>query len=265
MHSSSAIGVFDSGLGGLSVLADIRQQLPAEQLIYIADAAYVPYGDKNAEQIIERCILLSEFLLDRGVKALVVACNTATAMAIHVLRERWPNLLVIGMEPAVKPAAQFSQSGQVGVLATSGTLLSAKFAALRDQYAAKANLHTVACLGLVELIEAGELNSQATKELLSNYVQPLLDAGCDSIILGCTHYPFIKPLLRELVGEQVAIIDTGLAVAKRLQQQLAEHELLNQQVGRGEEKFYTTGESNKMQLGLELLWPEQAQAKQLLL
>lgn len=132
MHEQLPVGVFDSGLGGLSVLAEIRQLLPNESLVYVADSAHVPYGEKTAEQIIERSILLSGFLLDQGAKALVVACNTATAAAIKVLRERWPGLIVVGMEPAVKPAAERSVNGKIGVLATTGTLRSAKFAALLE-------------------------------------------------------------------------------------------------------------------------------------
>lgn len=256
MHRQLPVGVFDSGLGGLSVLAEIRQLLPQESLVYAADSAYVPYGEKTAEQIIERSILLSDFLLDQGVKALVVACNTATAAAIQLLRERWPSLIVVGMEPAVKPAAERSVNGRIGVLATTGTLRSAKFAALLERYSTQVQVFTQPCPGLVERIEAGELHSPATRELLAGYVQPLLDAGCDSLILGCTHYPFIKPLLAEMVGEQVAIIDTGAAVARRLQQLLSSAGLLAQ-TRQTADVFYTTGNVAAMQQALPALWPEQ--------
>lgn len=261
------VGVFDSGLGGLSVLGEIRQRLPAERLIYVADSAYVPYGEKTAEQIIERSIRISEFLLDQGVKALVVACNTATAAAIQILRERWPELIVVGMEPAVKPAAEQSHSGKIGVLATTGTLRSARFAALLERYSAQVQVFTRPCPGLVERIEAGELYSPATRELLAGYVQPLLEAGCDSLILGCTHYPFIKPLLREMIGEHIAIIDTGAAVARRLQQQLSEHGLLadNSGVGAGGETLYTTGSVAAMQQALPALWPAPGEVQEVFL
>lgn len=263
MNRQSPIGVFDSGLGGLSVLGEIRRIMPLEQLIYVADSAYVPYGEKRPEEIIERSIVISEFLLDQGVKALVVACNTATAAAIHVLRERWPTLICVGMEPAVKPAARVSKTGKVGVLATTGTLRSAKFAALLDKFSAQVEVHTQPCPGLVELIEAGELEGAATRELLAGYVQPLLQAQCDTLILGCTHYPFIKPLLRSLLPAHVEIIDTGAAVARRLQQQLAEHELLAD-ASAGADLFYTSGQLAPMQQALPVLWPQAVTVAQLL-
>ncbi len=256
------VGVFDSGLGGLSVLREIHQLLPAESLIYVADSAYVPYGEKTAAQIVERSIRISEFLLDQGVKALVVACNTATAAAIQLLRERWPGLIIVGMEPAVKPAAEHSAHGRIGVLATTGTLRSAKFAALLERYSSQVQVLTQPCPGLVERIEAGELDSPATRELLAGYVRPLLEAGCDSLILGCTHYPFIKPLLRGMVGEDVAIIDTGAAVARRLQQLLGDSGLLAPAPHR-EPVFYTTGQVAAMQQALPALWPGPAAVQEL--
>ena len=262
MHEQLPVGVFDSGLGGLSVLAEIRQLLPNESLVYVAASAHVPYGEKTAEQIIERSILLSGFLLDQGAKALVVACNTATAAAIKVLRERWPGLIVVGMEPAVKPAAERSVNGKIGVLATTGTLRSAKFAALLARYSAQVQVFTQPCPGLVERIEAGELHSRATRELLAGYVQPLLDSGCDSLILGCTHYPFIKPLLAEMVGEQIAIIDTGAAVARRLHQLLGEAGLLAETRSNAD-VFYTTGSVAAIQQALPALWPEQTVVNEL--
>lgn len=262
MQTEAAIGVFDSGLGGLSVLAEIRRLLPQESLIYVADSAHVPYGEKTAAQIIDRSLLLSGFLLDQNVKALVVACNTATAAAIQVLRERWPNLIVVGMEPAVKPAAALSKSGKIGVLATTGTLRSAKFAALLQRYSDQVEVLTQPCPGLVEQIEAGQLDSPATLQLLEQYTRPLLAAGCDSLILGCTHYPFIRPALQQLVGEQVAIIDTGTAVARHLRKRLEQHELLN----KGEQQpdvFYTTGSLAAMQQSLPALWHAPVEPREL--
>ncbi|MGI6407347.1 MAG: glutamate racemase [Thiopseudomonas sp.] len=262
MHGQMPVGVFDSGLGGLSVLSEIHLRLPQESLIYVADSAYVPYGEKTAAQIVERSILVSEFLLDRGVKALIVACNTATAAAIQTLRERWPGLIVVGMEPAVKPAAQQSQCGKIGVLATTGTLRSARFAALLERYSEKVQVYTQPCPGLVERIEAGELASPATRELLAGYVHPLLAAGCDCLILGCTHYPFIKPLLRELVGDGIAIIDTGAAVARRLHCLLDEAGLLAAGPAATLE-LHTTGDMAAMQQALPALWPGSACVQEL--
>lgn len=262
MQTEAAIGVFDSGLGGLSVLAEIRRLLPQESLIYVADSAHVPYGEKTAAQIIDRSLLLSGFLLDQNVKALVVACNTATAAAIQVLRERWPNLIVVGMEPAVKPAAALSKSGKIGVLATTGTLRSAKFAALLQRYSDQVEVLTQPCPGLVEQIEAGQLDSLDTLQLLEQYTRPLLAAGCDSLILGCTHYPFIRPALQQLVGEQVAIIDTGTAVARHLRQRLEQQELLNQGAQQPD-VFYTTGSLAAMQQSLPALWHAPVEPREL--
>ena len=254
MHKDAAIGIFDSGLGGISVLHEIRRLLPNESLIYIADSAHVPYGEKSAEFIVKRSVAISEFLLAQPVKAIVVACNTATAAAVTELRQRWPDVLIVGMEPAVKPSVQASKSGKIGVLATTGTLRSARFAALLERYACGVEVITQPCPGLVELIEAGELHSASTRALLATYVEPLLAVGCDTLILGCTHYPLLKPLLRTLVADDVQLIDTGEAVARRLRSELGKQGLLT-----GEHKptdlFYGSGDICKTEHTLALLWP----------
>ena len=209
MSSEAPVGVFDSGVGGLSVLREIRARLPGESLLYVADSGHVPYGEKSPEYIRERCRQIADFFLEQGAKALVLACNTATAAAVAELRERHPGLPIVGMEPAVKPAAAATRSGTVGVLATTGTLKSARFAALLDRFAGDVRVITQPCPGLVECVEQGALDAPATRALLDAFVQPLLAAGCDTLILGCTHYPFLKPLLRQLVPAQVELIDTG--------------------------------------------------------
>lgn len=223
--SEAPIGLFDSGVGGLSVLREVRALLPAESLLYGADSGHVPYGEKSPEFIRERSQKIAEFLLGQGAKALVLACNTATAAAVADLRERYPELPIVGMEPAVKPAAAATRSGVVGVLATTGTLKSARFAALLDRFASDVRVITQPCPGLVEQIEAGELDAPRTRELLQGWVGPLLAEGCDTLILGCTHYPFIEPLLRAMVPESVSLVDTGAAVARRLQVLLEQHGL----------------------------------------
>lgn len=228
MANNAPIGIFDSGVGGLSVLREIRQRLPNESLLYVADSAYVPYGEKSPEFIRQRCQAIAEFLLNQGAKALVLACNTATAAGVSELRERYPNLPIVGMEPAVKPAALVSHSRVVGVLATTGTLKSAKFAALLDRFAHDVRVIMQPCPGLVERIEAGDLRSPLLRQMLSNWVAPLLAEGCDTLILGCTHYPFIKPLLGELLPAGVQVIDTGAAVAKRLEQLLLSQQALGE-------------------------------------
>lgn len=254
MDKHAAIGVFDSGLGGISVLQAIRNLLPSESLIYIADSAHVPYGEQTSEFIVQRSVAISEFLLAQPVKAIVVACNTATAAAVGELRQRWPDVLFVGMEPAVKPAAQASQSGKIGVLATTGTLRSARFAALLERFASDVEVITQPCPGLVELIEAGELDSAVTQALLNSYIEPLLQAGCDTLILGCTHYPLLKPLLQRMVPEHVQLIDTGDAVARRLHSELGKRSLLAE-TRPPQERFYGSGDTCATERTLAKLWP----------
>ncbi|WP_422999104.1 glutamate racemase [Undibacterium sp. Ji67W] len=226
------VGVFDSGIGGLSVLQHIRHILPHESLIYFADSAFAPYGEKSEADITERCIAVTEFLLQQHIKALVVACNTATAAAINALRERYPDLIIIGIEPGLKPAAALSQNKIVGVLATQFTLQSEKFYNLRTHISAETavKFEEQACVGLVNQIEKGELRSVATLKLVRNYVTPLLQAGVDTIVLGCTHYPFVSNLIEQVIREfksenqthttNIQLVDTGLAVAAQLQRLL---------------------------------------------
>lgn len=199
MVKGAPIGVFDSGIGGLTVLEEIQQLLPHESLLYVADCGHIPYGEKTPAFILERSRSVAEFFRERGAKAFVIACNTATVAAVADLRQDYPDWPLVGMEPAVKPAAAATRSGVVGVLATTGTLQSAKFAALLDRFATDVRVITQPCPGLVELIEAGDLNSPALSALLQGYIEPLLSAGCDTIILGCTHYPFLKPLLAQML------------------------------------------------------------------
>ncbi|MFP6799502.1 MAG: glutamate racemase [Pseudomonas sp.] len=253
MASNAPIGVFDSGVGGLSVLREIRALLPNESLLYVADSGHVPYGEKSPEFIRERCRVLAAFLLAQGAKALVLACNTATVAGVAELRELYPQLPLVGMEPAVKPAAAATKSGVVGVLATTGTLKSAKFAALLDRFATDVRVITQPCPGLVELIEAGDLNSPALHSLLQGYIEPLLSAGCDTIILGCTHYPFLKPLLAQMLPPSIILIDTGAAVARQLKRLLGERDLLA--IGEPEPaQFWTSGDLCHLRNILPTLW-----------
>lgn len=224
--NNSPIGVMDSGVGGISVLKHIHALLPQENLIYVADSLHAPYGSKTAEAIKTRCFAVADFLVEKGVKSLVVACNTATAAAIDDMRARYA-LPIIGMEPAVKPAAAATQNGVIGVLATVGTLKSAQFAALLESYGRNVKVVTQACVGLVECIERGELNSPNTLHLIQQYCAPLLNEGADTIVLGCTHYPFVKDVIRTTVGDSVTLIDTGAAVASQLKHQLLVNNLLN--------------------------------------
>lgn len=254
MLNQGAIGVFDSGVGGLSVLREIRSQLPAESLLYVADAAYVPYGEKSPTLIRQRCQRIAGFLQEQGAKALVVACNTATAAAVTELRQKYPQLPVLGMEPAVKPAAAATRSGVVGVLATTGTLKSARFAALLDRFAGDIQVLTMPCPGLVERIEQGELDSPYLRQMVQGFVQPLLNEGCDTLILGCTHYPFIRPVLTALLPPEVILIDTAAAVARHLAFRLDGLSLLNPEGGTGSVQFWSSGACAPMAQVLPVLW-----------
>lgn len=251
--TDAPIGVFDSGVGGLSVLNEIRSLMPNESLLYVADCGHIPYGEKTPEFIRQRCVVMAEFFQQQGAKALVLACNTATVAGVTDLRERYPDWPIVGMEPAVKPAAAATRSGVVGVLATTGTLQSAKFAALLDRFALDVQVVTQPCPGLVELIETGDLVSPTIRNLLHSYVEPLLAAGCDTIILGCTHYPFLKPLLREMIPESISLIDTGGAVARQLQRLLTQSDLLASGPAL-ETGFWTSADPENFRNILPLLW-----------
>ncbi len=252
--TSLPIGVFDSGVGGLSVLRHIREELPHENLMYVADSAFAPYGSKSPQQIQHRAVLIAEFLLAQQAKALVIACNTATAAAVRLLRERF-SVPIIGMEPAIKPAVAATRSGVVGVLATSGTLRSAQFAALLENYRQGVRIETQICHGLVECVERGELDTPATRELLWGYVKPLLDAGADTLVLGCTHYPFLRPLIEDMTDGRAALIDTGAAVARQLRRRL-ESGNLAAAGGEGGSQFWTSGDAGQGRYVMGLLCKE---------
>lgn len=221
------IGVFDSGVGGLSVLRHIRALLPHEHLIYFADSAFSPYGNKSEAFVTERALDITRFLLERGAKAIVVACNTATITSIKALRARYPNLPIVGVEPGLKPAAALSKNGKVGVLATERTLAGDKFLALRTAISAASGAQFLlqGCNGLADQIELGELDSAATTLLLERYIHPLLSEGIDTLVLGCTHYPFVQPEIERIIARHgarpVTVDRTGAAVARQLARLLA--------------------------------------------
>ncbi|HDS17035.1 MAG TPA: glutamate racemase [Proteobacteria bacterium] len=237
---NAAIGVFDSGVGGLSVLREIRKLLPREDLFYIADSGAGPYGDQSGEFIQERVHVLADFLLTKKVKSLVVACNTATTVAIQSLRMRL-SLPIIAIEPAVKPAVELTRSGIVGILATSRTLTSRRFQSLVEDYGNGTKFLLQPCPGLMEQVEKGELESVKTYELTARYLSPLLEQGADTIVLGCTHYPFLLPVIKKLTGPDISIIDPAVAVARQLYRRLETCNLLSSGEVPGVECFWTSG------------------------
>lgn len=249
--------MLDSGVGGLSVLRHLRSELPCENLVYVADSAYAPYGTKPPRWIQARALALAGFLVGQGAKALVIACNTATAAAASLLRERF-SLPIVAMEPAVKPAAAATRSGVIGVLATSGTLRSAQFAALLENHGRGVRVVTQAGHGLVECVERGELDQPATRALLRQYLRPLLESGADTLVLGCTHYPFLRQAIEGLLAEEtdkpVAIIDTGRAVARQLSRRLAECGLSEKRDEPGRETFWTSGDVEQGRTVMSRLW-----------
>ncbi len=215
MSENAPIGVFDSGLGGLSVLREIVARRPDLSTIYVADSGHCPYGGKSADQIIERAEVITEFLLGQGAQLIVVACNTATIAAVEYLRASY-SVPFVGMEPAVKPAVAATRSGVIGVLATGAALAGDKLHRLIDRHRGTVRVITQPCPGLVEQVENGDLDGPETRRLLAEYAQPLVAAGADVLVLGCTHYPFLRATLAAIVGPAVALLDTGEAVARRV-------------------------------------------------
>lgn len=218
--ASSPIGIFDSGVGGLSVLKAIRQELPQEAVIYLADQAHVPYGLRPLDEVRQFSEKMTEYLLARSAKLVVVACNAASAAALAALRQSYPEITFVGMEPAVKPAAETTQTGRVGVLATPATFQGALYASVIERFANDVTVLQDTCPGLVAQIEAGELNHPDTRRILEKALNPMLAAGIDTIVLGCTHYPFVIPLIEEISGPGVRVIDPAPAVARQVRRVL---------------------------------------------
>ncbi|MBC7514801.1 MAG: glutamate racemase [Herminiimonas sp.] len=261
--SAAVIGVFDSGVGGLSVLRHIRAALPTEHLLYLADAGFAPYGERSEAQIVVRSLAAAFFLAAIGAKAMVVACNTATAAAIDAIRLQYPALIVVGVEPGLKPAAELSVSRTVGVLATAATLGSARFAQLQAQVTAATGIRFLLqpCAGLASQVEKGALRAPSTARLVTSLVRPLLDQDVDTLVLGCTHYPFVQPLIEAAVaahgrsGNQipVQIVDTGSAVARQLAVVLRGRGQLTDGLAPGSVTAYSTGSCSTLQQAFKRL------------
>ncbi len=240
--SINPIGIFDSGVGGLSVLRAIREQMPAENLIYFGDQGHVPYGARPMEEIQKFSEGITRFLLKQESKIIVVACNTASAAALKTLREKFKDISFVGMEPAVKPAAEATQTGKVGVLATPATFQGALYASVVERFGTDVELFQHTCPGLVSQIEKGELDAQRTREILEGALLPMLQKNIDTVVLGCTHYPFVIPLIEEIVGENVRVIDPAPSVTRQAKRLLEAKKLLNPSSELGSVQFFTSGE-----------------------
>lgn len=245
MPPSPPIALYDSGIGGLSVLCHIRTQLPDEAIIYIADQKHVPYGPRPADEIVQLSRGVTRFLLSQQAKVVVVACNTASAAALHDLRQHFPLVPFVGMEPAVKPAARQTQTGKVGILATVQTLSSERYASLMHCFAGHVQVWENACIGLVDAIEAVQIDTENTKQLLSAYLNPMLAAGVDTVVLGCTHYPFVLPLISEIVGTAVTIVDPAPAIARQTARVLQNRQLAALSPALPTVRMVTTGEASR--------------------
>lgn len=253
MTNPLPIGVFDSGLGGLSVLREIRALLPNEDYRYYADNAYCPYGLRSPAEIQERSIAVVGLLIAQGAKAIVVACNTASAMAINEVRAAYPLVPIIGLEPAVKPAVAMTTSGRVGVLATPRTAAGERLRWLIETYAGDVQVHTVAAAGLVELVEAGTLSGPEVVTTLQPMLDPMIEAGVDVVVLGCTHYPYLRDEIERYLGGEVPVIDSGAAIARRVRVVLDAHGLLSPRDVPGSLVMMTSGNTSTVEPVANLL------------
>ncbi len=246
------IGILDSGVGGLSVLLEIRKLLPDIAIDYIGDSAWCPYGNKSPQQIQQRVFTLAEHLIGQGATIIVLACNSATIQAIEAARKKF-NIPFVGMEPAVKPAANATKSNIIGILATEASIAGEKFHHLLNTHApaSKVKVITQPCPKFVELVESGTLTGTTVEEAIREYTQPMLDAGADTLVLGCTHYPFLRPAIRSTIGEDTAIICTGAAVARRTHSLLTQKTTLSNKI-----TIHTTGHLQLLENILPSLCPD---------
>ena len=257
------VGIFDSGVGGLSVLRALWAELPGIPVIYFADQAHVPYGPRPLGQVRQFAEAISRYLIDQGARLVVVACNAASAAALHHLRQVFPETPFVGMEPAVKPAAETSRSRVVGVLATPATFQGALYASVVERFASDVQLLQHTCPGLVAQIEAGELTAPATRRILDAALQPMLAGGIDTVVLGCTHYPFVIPLIQEIAGPGVRVIDPAPAVARQARRLLAASVPSTLPYSAAAATFLTSGDPQRFEQTLEQLLGIRAPASRL--
>lgn len=257
MADARSIGIFDSGIGGLPIAKQVRSFMPNENLIYLADTLHAPYGEKTEAYILERSLNITDYLLQRDVKAIVVACNTATLVSITALRERYP-IPFIGVEPGLRPAALNTKTGVIGVLATAKTLTSQSFHDLAQRVAMGATVEIQPCPDLVLLVEALKLSDEEASATVQAYVQPLLDKGADTIILGCTHFTHLKTVIQKVAGETVNVISTEEAVAREVNRRLQQENLLSAQQTPGSTLLLTNSERNRFEQQVDTLWGKAA-------
>jgi glutamate racemase len=244
--SRKRIGVFDSGVGGLSVLRELRRALPGHALHYVADSGHAPYGERDEAHVIDRSMRVVSHLVEHGAQAVVIACNTATAAAVSQLRATWPQLPFIGVEPGIKPALALSRNGRIGVMATAATLSSDKFQRLVVTHGAGKFIQLQACVGLAAAIERGELDAPELLALIDAHCRPLREADVDTVVLGCTHYPFVQAAIQGALGAHVHIVDTAVAVARHAATLLATPAAMLQPAG-GEVLLETTGDVSQLE------------------
>lgn len=242
MSQQRAIGIFDSGVGGLSITRVIRRELPAENIIYTADLQFSPYGTQSKSVIQTRSKTIAQFLSERECKAMVVACNTATVNSIDILRDRF-DIPIVGVEPGIKPAAEQSKTGVIAVLATQQTLNSASFQTLKKRFSQQVKIECQACPRLVELVETGNIDGEQCIDVVNGYIQPLLAKGADQIVLGCTHYSFLIPVIERILAGAATIVDTANPVALELKNRLVKLNLQSADYQIGETQFFSTKNS----------------------
>lgn len=253
MGKDPRIGIFDSGIGGLSIAAAIRQALPAERLLYFGDNAHVPYGERTAEEILAFSTGITRALIAKGCTSIVIACNTASSAALVPLRLLFPQVPIVGMEPAVKPAVEHTRTGVVGVLATRATVESKALADVVERFAHGVQVIRQACPGLARLIDEGRFDGPELEELLQGWIGPLLERGIDALVLGCTHYPLVRPAIERIAGPHVRVIEPSAAIARRLAQVLEQHGLLTPGPADGSLECWTSGEPERFHAVLEHL------------
>ncbi len=254
--SQNTIGIFDSGIGGISVLKEIYKTLPDRNLIYFGDQIHVPYGPRSLDQVREFSEVITNFLISMGASIIVVACNAASAAALHYLRNQFPDIPFVGMEPAVKPAAKTTKSGKVGVLATPATFQGKLYASVVERFANDVELIQDTCPGLVQEIEKGHLESKPIRLILEKALFPMLDKGIDTIVLGCTHYPFVIPVIKQIVGNQIAVIDPAPSIAIQTKKVAGQKDSINDQLIQKIPWIITSGNLESLKKNFNVYFPE---------